>query len=71
MEEITRRGLAGRAVLGTAGLAAAPWAQAAPASQALNTLAKAKGFVGFGSCAGAASSSKTARAMKRGMTIIP
>ena len=52
MEEITRRGLAGRAVLGTAGLAAAPWAQAAPASQALNTLAKAKGFVGFGSCAG-------------------
>lgn len=58
MEEMTRRDLAGAisglAVLGAAGLAAggATGAQAASAPDSLDALAKAKGFVGFGSCMG-------------------
>jgi len=52
MEEMTRRDLAGVAALGVAGLAAASQARAAAAPESLDALAKAKGFTGFGSCAG-------------------
>jgi len=51
MEEMTRRGLAGLTVLGAAGLAATQ-ARAATGADSLDALAKAKGFVGFGSCMG-------------------
>ena len=54
MQEVSRRDLAktisGLAVLGAAGMATE--AQAATASDSLDALAKAKGFAGFGSCAG-------------------
>ncbi|HEX4635296.1 MAG TPA: hypothetical protein VH189_03885, partial [Rhizomicrobium sp.] len=54
MEEMRRRDLAktisGLAVL--TGLAVSDRAQAATAPDSLDALAKAKGFVGFGSCAG-------------------
>ena len=52
MEEMTRRDLASVAALGVAGLAAASQARAAAAPESLDALAKAKGFTGFGSCAG-------------------
>ena len=55
MEEMRRRDLAGLAVLGLTiqGLAAGAAGQArAAAPDSLDALAKAKGFVGFGSCAG-------------------
>ena len=53
MEEVTRRNLAGLAILGAAaaGMAASP-AQAATGPDSLDALAKAKGFVGFGSSMG-------------------
>ena len=56
MEKMTRRDLAGLAVLGAAaaGLSGmgATAARAAPGPDSLDALAKAKGFVGFGSCMG-------------------
>ena len=51
MEEVTRRGLAGLAVLGAA-IADAATARAAAAPDSLDALAKAKGFIGFGSSMG-------------------
>jgi len=51
MEEMRRRDLAGMAVLGAVGLTGATQAQAA-GSDSLDALAKAKGFIGFGSCMG-------------------
>jgi endo-1,4-beta-xylanase len=51
MEEMRRRDLAGMAVLGAVGLTGATQAQAA-GSESPDALAKAKGFVGFGSCMG-------------------
>ena len=51
MEEVTRRGLAGLAVLGAA-IADAAIARAATAPDSLDALAKAKGFIGFGSSMG-------------------
>ena len=54
MEDVTRRDLAGLAMVATAGLAAATAspAQAATGPDSLDALAKAKGFTGFGSAAG-------------------
>ena len=52
MEEMSRRDLAGLAVLGAAAVAGTGVASAATSPDSLNALAKAKGFVGFGSCAG-------------------
>ena len=52
MEEMTRRGLA-KTLSGLAVLTAMTGqARAATGSDSLDALAKAKGFVGFGSCAG-------------------
>src|SRR5215467_9826652 len=52
MEEMTRRNLAGlAAAVGMAAMASTE-ARAATAPDSLDALAKAKGFVGFGSCAG-------------------
>src|SRR3954470_2016277 len=53
MEEMSRRDLAGLAVLGAAAaVAGTDVARAATSPDSLNALAKAKGFVGFGRCAG-------------------
>jgi endo-1,4-beta-xylanase len=55
MEELTRRDLAGLVALGAvAGMtvSASKPALAATGSDSLDALAKAKGFTGFGSCAG-------------------
>ena len=54
MEGMTRRDLAGLTVLGAAGLAVmdSGQARAATGADSLDALAKAKGFVGFGSCMG-------------------
>src|SRR3954465_6227750 len=54
MEEVTRRDLAGMAALTSAGLAAglSNPGQAATGADSLDALAKAKGFVGFGSSMG-------------------
>jgi endo-1,4-beta-xylanase len=56
VEEMTRRdlakGLSSLAVLGAAALATSSPTCAATAPDSLDALAKAKGFVGFGSCAG-------------------
>ena len=51
MEGLRRRDLAGAAVTGALAAGLAGTAQAAPA-ESLDALAKAKGFTGFGSCAG-------------------
>ena len=51
MEGLTRRSLAGLAVLGTA-VAGSAVADAATGPDSLDALAKAKGFTGFGSCMG-------------------
>src|SRR6185295_17695175 len=53
MEEVTRRDLVGlAAVAAVAGMAVSAPAQAATGVDSLDALAKAKGFTGFGSCAG-------------------
>src|SRR5258706_3777486 len=55
MEEMSRRDLAGLAVLGAAAMstvAGTGVARAATGPDSLDALAKAKGFTGFGSCAG-------------------
>ena len=55
MEEMTRRGLAARSAglaVGLAGLGVAGAARAATGPDSLDALAKAKGFVGFGSAMG-------------------
>ncbi len=50
MQDLTRRGWMGGAALGAVALAGA--AEAATGADSLDALAKAKGFVGFGSCLG-------------------
>jgi len=52
MEEVTRRDLAGLLGAVAAGMAVSAPAQAATGADSLDALAKAKGFTGFGSCAG-------------------
>jgi hypothetical protein len=66
MEEMTRRDLAktlsAAAVLG----AVAGEAKAATSPDSLDALAKAKGFVGFGSCAGGGPRQAIAAAFRKG-----
>src|SRR5437762_2473841 len=56
MQEVSRRDLAktiaSLAALGAAAAVVGPEAKAATGSDSLDALAKAKGFTGFGSCAG-------------------
>ena len=70
MEEMTRRDLAGSlfsmAALGAAASMGIGEAKAATGPDSLDALAKAKGFVGFGSCAGGGPRQAIAAAFRKG-----